>query len=122
MPGFNGVFPVNTVAVRVTAVPAGTVVTELPPAVIAKEVAVDGGAGWLRIADAVEATQLLVGSSTTTPVSFAQATRRYGVFGQRPAGTVTVTVALDVALTARAGTALVPREWLLLVFVELADR
>jgi len=99
MPGFTAVLPVNTVAVRVTAVPAGTVVTGLPPAVIAIEVVDDGGAGWLRIADAFEATQLLVGSSTTTPVSFAQATTRYGVFGQRPAGTVPVTVPLDVALT-----------------------
>jgi hypothetical protein len=109
MPGFTAVVPVNTVAVRVTAVPAGMVVTGLPPAVIAIAVVVDGGVGWLRIADAVEATQLLAGSSTTTPVSFAQATTRYGVFGQRPEGTATVPVALDVELTAKAGTDRVPR-------------
>jgi hypothetical protein len=49
------VVPVRTVAVRITAVPEFTVVTEAPPDVTARVVVVCGGAGEMRSADAVEA-------------------------------------------------------------------
>jgi hypothetical protein len=54
-PGVTGVVPVRTVAVRITAVPEFTVVTEAAPDVTARVVVVCGGAGEMRSADAVEA-------------------------------------------------------------------